>query len=114
MGCQINEKKPRLLTNNTRGGQRCSPHNKGKIMKTKLTPEQMEEALEVLLKASVNMDGDAFTKHIFNKLKFNSMSREYILENFHRFQKSPSSQFAKSDFEHRKMMANGLIEFYNR
>tara|TARA_R100001443_G_scaffold19494_5_gene31154 strand:+ start:1800 stop:2051 length:252 start_codon:yes stop_codon:yes gene_type:complete len=83
-------------------------------MKTKLTPEQMEEALKVLLKAHVDMDGDAFSKHIFNKIKLSRVSREYILENFHRFQKSPSSQFAKSDFEHRKMMANGLIEFYNR
>ena len=83
-------------------------------MKTKLTPEQMEEALEVLLKAYVDMDGDAFSKHIFNKIKLKRMSREYIMENFHRFQKSPSSQFAKSDFEHRKMMASGLIEFYNR
>ena len=30
-------------------------------MKTKLTPEQMEEALKVLLKAYVDMDGDAFS-----------------------------------------------------
>jgi len=83
-------------------------------MKTKLTPEQMEEALEVLLKAYGAMDGEAFSKYIFNKIKLSRVNREYIMENFHRFQKSPSSQFAKSDFEHRKMMANGLIEFYNR
>ena len=82
-------------------------------MKTKLTLEQMEEALEVLLKAYGAMDGDAFSKYIFNKIKLSRVNREYIMENFHRFRNSPSSQFAKSDFEHRKMMASGLIEFYN-
>ena len=83
-------------------------------MKTKLTLEQMEEALKVLLKAYGAMDGDAFSKYIFHKVKLSGVSREYIIGNFHRFRKSPSAQFAKSDFEHRKMMANGLIEFYNR
>ena len=74
----------------------------------------MEEALKVLLKAYGAMDGDAFSKYIFHKVKLSGVSRENIIGNFHRFRKSPSAQFAKSDLEHRKMMASGLIEFYNR
>lgn len=87
--------------------------NKNTDLHTKLTPEQMEEALKIINEAWVSMNGEEFGRLCLDKDP-HGPSQSWVNENFRRFQNDLGGQINKTSGDYMPKLAAGLVEFYNQ
>ena len=86
--------------------------SKNSNLENKITPKLMNQALKIINEAWVSMTGDDFARFCLDSDP-NGPSKNWINENFRRFQNDLGGQINKTSGDYMQKLAAGLVKFYD-